>query len=149
MCFTLYAGTNKPLPRKKWTKEAPDICVESLTERDETAKQYFSLPEVQYIGSTSGCGCDFPHVMFQNGDWPWFDDGELDPERDASDRHNREGLANLLRATGEQAVELYGVWDGDFDFTTPPAIREEILLDAILDPAFRFKEQGFYLVCLT
>jgi hypothetical protein len=88
-------------------------------------------------------------VIFQNGDWPWFDDGEHDPERDASDRHNREGLVSLIQATAEQTVELYGVWDGGFDFATQPAVREEIALTAILDRSFRFKEQGFYVVRLA
>ena len=144
MCFTLYAGTNKPLPRKKWTKEAPDICVESLTERDETAKQYFSLPEVQYIGSTSGCGCDFPHVMFQNGEWPILEE-EKDLEWQASDRKNREGLFSVLRSTKEKTIELYGVWNGDF---SEPQAREEVFLKELLDEDFYFKEQGFYMVLI-
>src|SRR5205814_1280948 len=130
-------------------KDTPDLSVNALTERESPIKSHFTKPEVQNIGSTSGCGCDFPNVMFQNGEWPWFDDGEHDPEREASDRHNLEALANLLRATGEQTVELYGVWDGNFDFTRPPLVREKILLDTLLDPAFRFKEQGFYLISLA
>ena len=144
MRFTLYAGTNKPLPRKKWTKEAPDICVESLTERDETAKQYFSLPEVQYIGSTSGCGCDFPHVMFQNGEWPILEE-EKDLEWQASDRKNREGLFSVLRSTTEKTIELYGVWNGHF---SEPRAREEVFLKELLDEDFYFKEQGFYMVLI-
>lgn len=144
MCFVLYAGTSKPMPRKEWRKDAPDLWVTGLTERDSPIAAHFSKIEVQYIGSTSHCGCDFPHVTFQNGDWPWFEAGEHDPEREASERHNKEVLVDLLRATGEQMVELYGVWDGDF--ATPPAVREEIALSTILDPAFRFKELGFYLV---
>ena len=146
MCFVLYAGTSKPIPRKEWRNDAPDLSVKALTERESPIAAHFSKPEVQYIGSTSDCGCDFSHVMFQNGDWPWFDDGEHDPELEASDRYNREALVKLLRATDEQTVELYGVWDGDFDFATPPAVREEIASTTILDPAFRFKEQGFYVV---
>jgi hypothetical protein len=84
--------------------------------------------------------------MFQNRDWPWFEDeneDELDRDTKATEQYNREGLVALLRQTGESVVELYGVWDGDFDFRTPPAAHEEIHLEAILDPAFRFKEQGF------
>jgi hypothetical protein len=132
----------KPLRRKEWTKEAPDISVESLTERDRAAGQYFSLREVQYIGSTSGCGCDFPHVMFQNGEWPVFDQ-EKDPEWQASDRKNREALVSLLRSTNDRTIELYGVWNGDF---SAPQAREEISLQGLLDPGFYFKEQGFYTV---
>src|SRR5208337_1896178 len=107
--------------------DTPDLSVASLTERDSPIKTHFSRPEIQYIGSTSGCGCDFPHVLFQNGDWPWFDFGQNDAEREASDRYNREELAALLRASGEQFVELYGVWDGDF--AIPPQVREEISLE--------------------
>jgi len=143
MCFVLYAGTSNPIPRKEWRDNTPDLSVQPLSERENAVAAHFNEPQVQYIGSTSQCGCDFPHVMFQNGGWPWFDDDEVDVEREASDRYNREGLVALLRQTGEATVELYGVWDGNF---TPPAIREEIYLDAILEHDFRFKEQGFYTV---
>jgi hypothetical protein len=152
MCFVLYAGTSKPMPRKEWRNDASDLSVKALTERDSPITAHFSKPEVQYIGSTSDCGCNFPHVMFQNGDWPWFEDeneDELDRQTKATEQYNREGLVTLLRQTGESIVELYGVWDGDLGFTTPPAAHEEIRLEAILDPAFRFKEQGFYMVRLV
>jgi len=143
MCFVLYAGTSHPIARKEWLKDAPDVSVKSLTERESPIAAHFSKPQLQNIGSTSDCGCDFPHVMFQNGEWPWFDD---EPEREATDRYNLERLVALLRETRDPAIELYGVWDGDFDFTTPPAIREEISAETILERGFRFKEQGFYVV---
>jgi len=151
MCFVLYAGTLKLIPRKEWRNDAPDLSVKGLTERESPITTHFTKPEVQYIGSTSDCGCDFPHVMLQNGDWPWFEDedDELDRRRNATEQHNREGLVALLRQTGEPVVELYGVWDGDFDFRTPPAAREQIHVEAILDATFRFKEQGFYVVRLA
>jgi hypothetical protein len=146
VCFVLYGGTNRHLPRKAWRSNAPDLSVRPLTEHENLIKANFSKPEVQYIGSTSGCGCDFPHVMFQNGQWPWFDDGEGDAEQETSERYNREALASLLQASGEPAVELYGVWDGDF--ATPLQAREEISLKTLNEPTFRFKEQGFYVVRL-
>lgn len=147
MCFVLYAGTSKPMPLKQWRNDAPDLSVAALTEHDTPIAAHFSKPAVQYIGATSGCGCDFPHVTIQNGDWPWFDDGEHDPEQEARDHYNRETLVSLLQATDEQIVELYGVWDGDL--TIPPAAREEIMSTEILDASFRFKEQGFYVVRLV
>jgi hypothetical protein len=147
MCFVLYGGTSKPVQVKEWRNDAPDLSVAGLTERDTPIAAHFSKPIVQYIGSTSGCGCDFPNVMYQGGDWPWFDFGDHDPERESRDRYNREGLVNLLQATGEQTVELYGVWAGDFEI--PPAVREEILVTAILEPSFLFKELGFYVVRLA
>ena len=124
MCFVLYAGTNRPLARREWQKDAPDVCVVSLTERDAPVKAHFSSPEVQFIASTSGCGCDFPNVMLQNGEWPVFE-MEPDAEREASDRFNREVLVDLLRESGEKVVELYGLW-ADGDLTKTPQAREEI-----------------------
>jgi hypothetical protein len=152
MCFVLYAGTVSALPRAAWNKEAPDISVESVTERDAAIRQYFSNPEVQYVGSTSGCGCDFPNVILQNGGWPTVDTEEAEKDefekaRDISDRHNRELLVNLLRANGKKTVELYGFWVGDSEaITKSPQAFENIPLDRILESDFRFKEQVLYRV---
>lgn len=112
MCFVLYAGTNKPIPRREWLKSAPDISVASLTEHDALIRTHFKSPEVQSIGSTAGCGCDFPHVLLQNGEWPAFDFN--DTERVATFGQNRRALATLLRDTGENNMELYGLWWGNF-----------------------------------
>lgn len=149
MCFLLYAGTRNPLPRKKWQKNAPGLSVESLTERDAPIKAHFSSHEVQYIGSTSRCGCDFPHVALQNGDWPeigYVEHLEQDADRVADDRYNRETLVDLLRSSGEKVIELYGIWDGDF--ANAPKIHESVAAEMILDPAFRFKERGFYKIAV-
>jgi hypothetical protein len=59
------------MPLNEWRNHAPDLPVKALTEHETPITAHFSKPEVQNIGSTSDCGCDFPHVMFQNGDWPW------------------------------------------------------------------------------
>jgi hypothetical protein len=142
----LYVGTNKPLPRTSWVKEAPDFHVRSLTEYDVAIRSHFSKPEVQYIGSTSGCGCDFPHVLEGDGSWPMVEDAEVDEEYEASKRFNREALVSLLRKSSEEMIELYGVWAGDFD--ERPKAREDVSLDRILDSGFYFKEQGFYRITL-
>ena len=81
--------------------------------------------------------------MLQNGEWPFFEDTREDVARD---RYNQQALVNLLRATGEEIVELYGIWDGDF--AKPPQIRQAIPLDRLLDADFYFKEQGFYRVSM-
>jgi hypothetical protein len=152
MCFVLYAGTASTLPRAAWNKEAPNISVESLTEREAPIRQYFSNPEVQYVGSTSGCGCNFPNVMLQNGEWPRIDVPEAEKDgfgkaRDISDRRNRELLVSLLRANGDNSVELYGFWDGDKEaITKSPQAFESISIDRILESDFRFKEQVLYRV---
>jgi len=52
-------------------------------------------------------------VALQKGEWPFFPELENeDPKQAATDRYNRESLVGLLRSSGEETVELYGVWDG-------------------------------------
>lgn len=153
MCFVLYAGTFSALQRSAWNKDAPNLSVESLTERDAAIRQYFSNPEVQYIGSTSGCGCDFPNVMLQNGEWPAVETGEVekdefDKARNISDQHNRDLLVSLLRANGDKTVELYGFWLDGNEATKSPRAFENIPLDKILESDFCFKEQVLYRVHL-
>src|SRR5260370_34120606 len=131
MCFLLYAATTKPLPRRKWELGSPRLPVEPLTASDATVKVHFSNPEVQFIGSTSGCGCDFPNVMFQGGDWPYYEDPEIEPKVAASGRLNCEALVSLLRSTGDSIVELYGIWDGDF--AEAPEAFETIPVGTILN----------------
>ena len=141
----LYVATTKPLPRKSWVKEATDISVETLSDTDAPIKGHFNNPEVQYVGSTSGCGCDFPNLMYQNGGWPSAGD-ESDADSLDSDRFNREALFNLLRATNEEIIEIYGEWAGTH--AAEPKFREDIPLVRILDSDFYFKEQGFLRVAL-
>lgn len=134
----------------EWKREAPDLCVNALNELDAAIASHFTLPEVQNLGSTSRCGCDFPHVTLTRGEWIGYVDVEVnDPELEASDRFNREALVDLLKKSGENLVELYGVWlDNDMPLSKPVNYREEMPVSQILEPTFCFKERGFYRVIL-
>lgn len=152
MCFVLYVGTTVALPRQAFNKDAPGISVESLTDRDAAVRQHFTKPEVQYVGSTSDCGCDFPNAMLQNGGWPTIDaedveKDEFDIARDVVERQNRELLVRLLLATGEKIIELYGFWDGENEAAAKqPQARETISVNDVLNADFRLKEQVLYSV---
>jgi hypothetical protein len=119
------------------------VC--SLLGDEELIRLNFSKPEVQNIGSDTSCGCGFPSIMLNKGEWPWWD-GCLSVEQIEDDRKNREALVGLLRSSGETSVELYGIWY-DKCAEKPQAV-EEILLDQLLNSPFRFKEQVFYRVKL-
>jgi hypothetical protein len=142
----LYAGTTNPLPRREWDKDAANLSVKSLRENETDIATHFTRREIQRIGSTSNCGCDFPHVTLTRGEWVGYSDVIVDdPEWEASERFNREALVRLLRESGEESAELYGIWlSSDADFSKPENFRDEIHLAEILEPSFRFKEQGFY-----
>jgi hypothetical protein len=146
MCFMLYAGSAKPIPRIAWKKEAPAVSVRTLLENERPIRLHFASPEIQFIGSTSGCGCDFPKTLLQGNEWPVAEGTEIDLEHEETCRFNRQGLAELLEGLDEDVIELYGMWAGHESET--PLIREQIPLNRILDPDFRFKERGFYEVRL-
>jgi hypothetical protein len=151
MCFLLYVGTTAPLPLRKWEKDASGPSVESLTERDSPIKQHFGKPTVQYVGSTSRCGCDYPHATFQVGGWPEInykavEKDDIEIARDQIHHENCEALISLLRSSGEEMIELYGVWDGDF--SEPPEVLENISIESLRANEFCFKERGFYRVQL-
>jgi hypothetical protein len=146
MCFVLYVGTVRPIPRREWRKDAPDISVRDLSSRELALKAKFESPEVQYVGSTSHCGCDFPHTILQNGNLPPLE-GAKDADQVIVERQNRDALVKLLREVQEPTVQVYGTWDGsEDDLSKAPLSREMIAVERILDPTFYFKEQGFYCV---
>lgn len=146
MCFMLYAGSAKPIPQSEWNREAPAVSVRSLLENERTIIEHFASPEIQFIGSTSGCGCDFPWILLQDGEWPVDENPETDLEYEETGRLNRQALAYLLNGLDEDFVELYGVWAGQE--SKPPLFREQISLKRTLDSDFRFRERGFYEVRL-
>jgi hypothetical protein len=144
MCMMLYAGTTKPMARKAWSKENPDVSVTDLVEDELPVRVHFSLPEVQNVGSTSGCGCDFPNLCLSNGSWPEYQCEDSDQVE--TENGNRMRLVEVLREHGETDVELYALWYGSF--REPPKHTEAVSLVRILDPDFRFKEEGFYRVVI-
>ena len=144
MCFQLYAATSRPLPRSEWNMNDPRVHVRELVDSEACLRATFSKPEVQYIGSTTCCGCAFPSVMHQNGGWPYWLDPIEDAEEIAESKRECEELCRLLSQLDEDEVEMYGVWAGHEG--TEPLIREEIALTDISGEYFRFKEGGFYRV---
>ena len=142
----LYAGTSLPIPRKEWDRTAPGISVRSLVNAELPIREFFSKPEIQEIGSTSGCGCDFAFAMFQNGEWPLPIGDERDEETIESKRFNQHALLSLLKSIDEHSIELYGIWANNYEAS--PRVRETIDLERIVDAGFFFKEEGFLTVRL-
>lgn len=121
------------------------VNVQNLKETESRIRTHFSKPEIQYIGSSTHCGCGFPSVMQDSsGEWYYWLDSVKDAEEIASNRHECEELCDVLAQLDEDYVELYGVWAGNEG--KEPLIREEIALADIRRDLFRFKEGGFYTV---
>jgi hypothetical protein len=147
MCFVLYMATRSWPPTIPWNERNSGLWTTGLTEHDAAVRSKFTLPCVTYVGSDQNCGCGFRHAMFQGGGWPEesladepdYDPGETQPNHDA--------LVWLLLGkdlSEEPFIELYGLWDGDFDATAED--RQEISVSQIAHPRFHFRERAFYRV---
>ncbi len=136
MCFVLFVGTTSPMELKVPHEGARELSVQVLSDRESPVASHFSMPYLQYVGSSAGCGCSFPHSL----DATWFEEEEVDE----NEAFNRKELVELLHRSGEPSVEIYGMWDGDF--ATPPLSRESVEAADILNKNFHFVEQGFYVV---
>ena len=147
MCFSLFAGTSRPLPRSEWILDGPLVNVRNLHESDAWTRAFFTKPEIQYIGSDTGCSCGFPTVMQDGyGNWPYYKDPVKDAEDIESDKNICNELCKILTQADEDWIELYGIWAGNEG--CEPLAREEVSLDDIRRELFRFKEGGFYRVKL-
>lgn len=80
-----------------------------LTEHESAIRAHFRSAEVQCIGFTAGCGCDFPHVLLQNGEWPIFDLD--DAARVATLSQNRRALTTVKTVRLEcNAMQIPGAF---------------------------------------
>lgn len=143
----LYAATNNRLPLRPWDKENRALCVEPLKESETTVARYFTLPVVQYVGSDTCCGCGFPNQSLIGDQWTGDPDSE---EPDPDGMGNLHALAKLIEESGENSIELYGIWlSKDEDFKKELIGVEAISFETILRPTFQFKERYLYKVNLA
>jgi hypothetical protein len=138
----LFVGTDSPLSLREWRKQAPDICVQVLREGQVGIRAHFSKPVVQYVGATSGCGCDFPHWLLCNGQPPTDGFDGRDEQLRKVNLENAQKLRKLFGEISHGTIELYCVWDGNW--SEPPILVKNIQLDDIADPNFLFGEQVLY-----
>jgi hypothetical protein len=96
------------------------LHTQALRECDAPVRAQFTLPHVVYVGSDTGCGCNFRHASYQQGCWP--EEQSIDEEKAPVTQPNHESLVAFIRQhfTGEPFVELYGCWSGDEGY---PAIE--------------------------
>lgn len=148
MCFVLYLAARIPPPA---IPDGPygcrDVHTRPLRAYDEPVRTHFTLEHAVYLGSDQGCGCGFRHTIVndpRSGEYfaslPDYDTTSTQPNHDAL-------AARLQRHfAGEDFVELYGCWDGDF--ALPERGRFELAVEDLADRAFHFVELGYYRVNL-
>jgi hypothetical protein len=124
MCLAVYISTDKELELGTFVTGLTDIYFEKLSEEEEVAlRQKFSKKNIYYIGSSSGCSCDFGF------DSENFNDTELVSEEDK--KSPQKLIDFLTEMTLSENIEFYCCWEGDWNL--PIESRKEIdILDISL-----------------
>ena len=139
MCLTVYLGT-KLEPALIAT---PHLTVERMSPDCEQVRQWFSLPQVCFVGAHTGCSCGFPHVVAEEPIEYW--EGMFDDSDDRqNDRRSLQALLDLIRphVLESGVVELYPVWNGEEALPPKGTVRQSF--DPIKAEAFVFTERFLY-----
>jgi hypothetical protein len=140
MCLMLYLATSDVQP----LRSSPELSVEDVDVSRSAVRQWFSLPNVRFIGAHTGCSCGFPSV---SADEPvdYFEGMFRDEDREK----NLRSLQSLLALVGEHVApsgeaQLYSVWNGEEG--SPPKGTINVGLNALNAETFFFNEQFLYRV---
>ena len=119
MCLAVYISTNKELELGTFVPGQTDIYFEKPSNSEENAlRPKFSNKYIYYVGSSSGCSCDF---LFDSED---FSDTEL---LSVEDQRSPQKLIDFLtEMTLQESIEFYCCWEGDWNLPIENRIEIDI-----------------------
>src|SRR5688572_1074706 len=136
MCLMLYLATAKEIP----LQQSPDMSVEEVGPSRAVVREWFTLPNVRYIGSHSGCSCGFPHIAAEEP-IEYFEGIFQDDDDRRADLRSLALLFPLIQehvlTSGE--VQMYPVWD--LEEHKPPKRTTEVSLASLQLQTFCFYER--------
>jgi hypothetical protein len=106
----LYIATDIGLP----VSSTPEIQVDAVEPDHAAVRQWFSKPEIRFVGAHTGCSCGFPSVVaeepieYYDG---FFDETE-DREKDLASVRALFALMDDVLSRSEM-IELFPLWAGD------------------------------------
>ena len=111
MCLMLYLGSRRPLP----LRESESLSLEVISQEAQVVGQYLDRPYAYYVGSHTGCGCGFPHVLAETP-IEYFDGmfDNQDPNR-VEDVESARHLMDVIDEAldGQPDCVLLPVWNGN------------------------------------
>jgi hypothetical protein len=118
MCVMAYLASSVNVA----VRDGSDLSIELVEPNRDAVRQWFSFPEVRYIGAHTGCSCGFPSVVAEQP-LSWYDglfDGNDERARDLASVRELFGLIDELLAQ-TSTIELLAVWAGD-EFEPPDGV---------------------------
>lgn len=119
MCLSVYIATNKDLELGTFSAGETEIFFEGLSDEEKNAlRPKFSKQNIYYVGSSSGCSCNF---SFDSED---FADVELVSEED---KKSPQKLIDFLKEmTLFENIEFYCCWEGDWNLEIEKILEIDI-----------------------
>jgi hypothetical protein len=141
MCLMLYIGTAVQLP----LRSSADLKVEIVDEARRDVRQWFSYPEVRFVGAHTGCSCGFPSVIAESP-IEYYEGMPLSSDDRAADLRSVRALIELTSQVVAQSgrVELYPVADGDEPQAPKGVIEWQ--LSSLVPERFFFNERFMHVV---
>jgi hypothetical protein len=134
----LYIGTAEALP----LLSSADLKIEDVDEHRAGVRQWFSLPEVRFVGAHTGCSCGFPSIIAESP-LEYYEGMPLQSDDRVADLRSVRALITVFgqaMTAGSERVELYPVADGE-ESKAPKGVLEWQL--GSLDPERLFFHEGF------
>jgi hypothetical protein len=136
MCLAVYISTDKELELETFVAGQTDIYFEKPSDEEENAlRPKFSNKNIYYVGSSSGCSCDFG---FDSED---FSDTELVREEDK--KSPQKLIDFLTEMTLLENIEFYCCWEGDWNFPIESKIEIDIKSISLDKNYFGLQEKEF------
>jgi hypothetical protein len=131
VCMALYVATDTLIPTSDW-RPGSLITVQEIGGSEDTVRQWFTKPQVRYVGAHGGCACGFSY-------------DPADPSADSV----LQSLAELRSLLGRHLsdaddAELFYCWEGDEG--REPDHRSDIVLDDLGSPTCRLTTRALYRV---
>lgn len=143
MCMVFYLGSKERLPIIPYNLDRPAFNSRELDKSELAVRHHFTTPYITYVGSDTGCGCEFRYAQKEQDGW--IPVVGFDEMQDENIQNNQMALYNYIKTyVLEGRAELYGCWDGDYNEQAES--KEEIIIEDVLNKDFFFKERGFYSV---
>ncbi len=142
MCFVLYLASDKPRREIPWDENAPAFHVRANDDGAKRAARHFTKPNIYYLGSNVGCGCNFR----QEPDWCFEQNSE--EEKKEIGNNQKQLHAYLMKCLeDESSIELLGCWSGDEKKNLQA--QAKIHVDDIVKPEFYFDREvrTLFFVC--
>jgi len=146
MCYNVFIATDSP---EDLASFASELLLPKKLERGvcdvKNIDKLLTVPFIWELGSQSGCGCEFRHLMTENVESLGFAEPEEWFEESPEQIEGTRQIYRMIHAILKQgwSVELADFW---YDSDATEAIKLEVSLSKVSEAQFRLFESHLFTI---